>query len=366
MHMPDQDSLSRSIHRSPQNPLTNRVARSLRNLKLKDASEANAMIPLSCADYTFPLLARERRLALIALLGFDFVDLGIFERSDGLRPSQLIAEPKKFARQLKRDLMRAGLSVADVFLQTGLRPADSPVNDSDLNVRADNRKKFLLALDLCAEIDCNHLTGLPGFVSRNEDENDSSKRAVEEADWRLRVTSHAGICYAVKPHVESICSNMAEVRSLLDELPGLTLTLDYAQFVSQKICSRDVHDLLPFASHLHVRGGASSKLQTPLERNQIDFCGMVRRLRKSGYKGFLAIAYLRDAWRRCDRTDNLSETILLRRRLAAYWQEETVETDRLPGRPPCTQADREGSRGAPVTWKASSRDGGMNGTQEND
>ena len=68
-------------------------------------SGTNAMIAISYADYTFPLLPRENRFALIKLLGFDYVDIGQFERSNGLRPTQMLAEPRKFAQQLKRDII---------------------------------------------------------------------------------------------------------------------------------------------------------------------------------------------------------------------------------------------------------------------
>jgi sugar phosphate isomerase/epimerase len=140
--------------------------------------------------------------------------------------------------------------------------------------------------------------------------------AAEEIQWRQRVASSSGICYAIKPHVGSICSSIDRVHALLNAVPNLTLTLDYGHFVFQEISSRHVHNLLPFASHVHVHGGASQRLQVPVNESEIDFSGIVRRLYKNHYQGFLAITYLRDAWMQCNYTDNVSETILLRDRLA--------------------------------------------------
>jgi sugar phosphate isomerase/epimerase len=282
----------------------------------------NAMIRISCADYAFPLLPREQRFALLRLLGFEYADIGLFERSNGLRPGQLLAAPRKFGRQLKRDLIQAGLRVSDVFLQTGLTLADSAENVASLIVRSRNRKTFLLTLELCAELECIHITGLPGIVQKGVDPKDSFDLAVEEVCWRHHVASSSGICYAIKPHVGSICWSMAGVHSFLDLIPGLTLTLDYAQFVSQKISSRDVHHLLPNASHVHVRGGAPHRLQVGVDECQIDFAGMIKRLYNNRYNGFLAIEYLRDAWMQCNHTDNVSETILLKNRLVEYLQSE--------------------------------------------
>lgn len=284
------------------------------------------MISISCADYAFPLLPRERRFALLRVLGFDYVDIGLFEGSDGLRPGQLLAEPRKFGRQLKRDLIRAGLRVSDVFLQTGLTPVDASDNDPNLIVRSQNRKAFILTLELCAELECKHLTGLPGILHKRIGEKNSLELAVEEIQWRQRVASNSGICYAIKPHVNSICSSVDQARALLEAVPGLTLTLDYGHFVYQKISSRQVHALLPSASHVHMRGGAPRRLQAPVNESEIDFNGILRRLYKNRYQGFLAITYFRDAWKECDHTDNVSETILLRNQLMENLRQEPGDT----------------------------------------
>jgi hypothetical protein len=47
---------------------------------------------------------------------------------------------------------------------------------------------------------------------------------------------------------------------------------------------------------------------------------MVRRLQKQKYTGFLAIEYVWTGWERCNRTDNVSETIILRDQLKALME----------------------------------------------
>ncbi len=306
------------------------------------------MISISCADYAFPLLPRERRFALLRLLGFDYVDLGLFERSDGLRPGQLLAEPRKFSRQLKRDIVHAGLRASDVFLQTGLTPMDATDNDPSLIVRSQNRKAFVLALELCAELECKHLTGLPGMFHKRVSEKDSFALAVEEIGWRQRMASSSGICYAIKPRVDSICSSLDHTRALLDAISGLTLTLDYGHFVFQKISSSQVHTLLPHASHVHLRGCAPQRLQAPVNESEIDFSSIVKRLYKNRYRGFLAITYLRDTWKQCDHTDNVSETILLRNQLIENLHAEPGETSQSEGRSVATLIQGAWPRPSPV------------------
>jgi sugar phosphate isomerase/epimerase len=272
----------------------------------------DAMIRFSCADYTFPLLPPAKRFALLKLLGFKYVDVGLFERSVGLAPSQLVADPKNFTRQLKSELQHASLQASDVFFQTGLNPADSATNDPSLHVRARSRKTFMLVLDLCAALNCTHLTGLPGVWHTDAERTDDLALAVDEARWRQRTAADAGVSYAIEPHMGSICPDIASTQSFVESVPGLTLTLDYGHFVFANIDSRDIHSLLPLASHVHVRGGAPGRLQTPVHENKIDFRGMIRRLSKQKYNGFLALEYVWIDWQQCNRADNVSETILLR------------------------------------------------------
>lgn len=270
------------------------------------------MIPFSCADYTFPLLTRPKRFALLQLLGFDYVDIGLFERSSDLKPSELVADPKGFIKHLKHDLKCAGLQVSDCFLQIGLEPSISAANEPNSEVRSHDRKPFMLALDLCAEVGCSHLTGLPGVRHDGIAEADDFALATEETGWRQHTASSAGITYAVEAHLGSLCSDIAHTRAFVEAVRGLTLTLDYGHFVTANIPSHEIHTLLPLASHIHARGGATGRLQTPVSENTIDFTGMVRGLQKQSYKGFLALEYVWIDWMQCNRADNVSETLLLR------------------------------------------------------
>ncbi len=124
-----------------------------------------------------------------------------------------------------------------------------------------------------------------------------------------------GVEYAIEPHVGSICGEVESARAFLRRVDGLTLTLDYGHFIMAGESSARVHDLLPFASHIHVRGSAPDRLQTSVDENAIDFTGMLTGLNQLGFDGFLTLEYVWVDWNGCNRTDNVSETVLLRREL---------------------------------------------------
>ena len=271
------------------------------------------MPDFSCADYTFPLLSRTQSLQLLRLLDFKFVDIGLFERNASYLPSELMSAPDDFIRGVRRDLASTQLRSADLFLQIGAEPAQSSANDPDPNVRARNRQVFKQALELCTAIQCDHLTGLPG-VDHGYKGTDLAL-AVEEAVWRVRVCNEAGVVYSIEPHMGSICASVDSTQHFLDRVEGLTLTLDYGHFVCVGEESSKVHSLLPFASHIHVRGGSPGRLQTSVADNTIDFEGMMSGLYGQRYAGKVALEYVWIDWQGCNLSDNLSETMLLRSRL---------------------------------------------------
>lgn len=273
------------------------------------------MFNFSCADFTFPVLDRKSALCIVKLLGFDYVDIGIFARSSHFSPYDLHRSPKSYAEQISNDLRASELLPSDVFLQTGVDPSEFATNDPSPLVQAKNRDIFMRCLDLCTSLGCRHLTGLPGVYHKDNAPERDWSLAREVTAWRLAECSKVGVCYSIEPHVGSIVPDTSSTKALLTSIDNLTITLDYGHFVMAGEDSNEVHDLLPSASHVHVRGGAPGYLQVPMEENAIDFEGMLCALNRRKFEGFLALEYVWVNWKGCNRTDNVSETILLHRSL---------------------------------------------------
>ena len=269
----------------------------------------------SCADFTFPLLPHGKVLDLLALLDFKAVDLGIFEERSHHYPSTIVANPSGHARQMKNALSQRGLVAADVFLQTGAEPPVSAANDPDTAVRMRNRDTLLGMIEYTAALGAKHITGLPGVLHKGVKAETDWNLAVEEAAWRLEACAKAGITYAIEAHVGSILPDPENTLRFLEAVPGLTLTLDYGHFIYQGMDNASVHPLLPHASHFHARGGAQGALQSTVKDNTIDYGAVIAGLKAADYKGYLCLEYVWVDWEGCNRTDNISETLLLREEL---------------------------------------------------
>ena len=228
------------------------------------------MMPkLACADFTFPLLPHEKVLQLIAMLEFKGVDIGLFEDRSHLCPSREFENVTQSARQLKKRLDAWGLEAADIFLQVGLDFKPYAANHPEASHREKARDWFIKTLDYTAECECEHVTGLPGAHFETESYDDSFARAVEELNWRVDQAKAYGIVFGVEAHIGSIVPEPGPAEKLVQQVPGLTLTLDYAHFTRIGLPDAVVEPLVKYASHFHVEVLAMSDCKRPLPITQL-------------------------------------------------------------------------------------------------
>src|SRR4051812_698831 len=141
---------------------------------------------LACADFTFPLLAHDKVLDLIAALELDGVDIGLFEGRSHLWPSQEFEHLASSARILRKKLADRGLKPADVFLQLNPDFVPLAINHLDANRRQHAREQFLRTLEYAGELGSPHVTTLPGvYFEGKEPAADSWQRSQEELAWRV-------------------------------------------------------------------------------------------------------------------------------------------------------------------------------------
>ena len=268
-------------------------------------------IPLACADFTFPLLSHELSLDLISMLGFDGVDIGLFEGRSHLHPSQQFGDPAA-GEVLRRKVEDRGLKVADVFLQMDPDFKVFAVNHPEAARREKARNWFLRTLDYADACNCKHVTALPGVLFDEESNAESAERCHEELAWRVEQSQAAGIVFGVEAHVGSIAPTPQQARMLVDAVAGLTLTLDYTHFTRDGLADSQVEPLLAHASHFHVRGACRNRLQCSFKQNTIDYARIVEVMQENGYSGYFGVEYVWIDWEHCNEVDNLSETILYR------------------------------------------------------
>lgn len=266
---------------------------------------------LACADFTFPLLPHADVFKLIAMLGFEGVDVGLFEGRSHLQPSHVIDNLPRAADTLAAKVRDAGLEFADIFYQTTAFP-DRAANHPDAGERAKGRDLFWRMLEFTLRCNAPHLTALPGVDWEGEPRETALKRSADELAWRAEQARQVGVVFAVEAHLGSIAPTPAGAQQLVGLAPGLTLTLDYTHFTYQGIGDAECEALMPHATHYHARGGRRERLQAPLKENVIDYPRVLQAMDRTDYQGYVGVEYVWIDWEHCNEVDNLSETILLR------------------------------------------------------
>ena len=269
-------------------------------------------VKLACADFTFPLLSHQEALQLIAMLGFNGVDIGLFEERSHLWPSREFEDIAGTAGDLKRRLDDLGLKPADIFLQMAPDFTPFAINLPDASRRRKARDWFLRALEYAGVCGCRHLTTLPGVHFAEEPYQVSFDRAAEELDWRVEMARRHEIIFGVEAHVGSLTPTPEQAEALIQRVPGLTLTLDYTHFTRAGLPDSAVEPLLRYASHFHARGACEGRLQASFAQNVIDYARVASLMTSSAYPGWVGIEYVWIDWEHCNECDNLSETILFR------------------------------------------------------
>jgi sugar phosphate isomerase/epimerase len=267
---------------------------------------------LACADFAFPLLPHDHALDLIAMLGFDGVDVGLFEGRSHLWPSRVFPTLRESARELARELGDRELKPADVFLQTAPDFVSLAPNHPEAGRRARARDLFSRTLEFAAECGCRHVSALPGVRFEEEPAEDSWRRCCDELAWRCAGARKHDVTFSVEAHVGSIAPTPGEAARLVRDTPGLTLTLDYTHFTRESVADAEVEPLVAHATHFHVRGARPGRLQASFKENVIDYGRVLEVMERTGYAGYVGVEYVWIDWEHCNEVDNLSETILFR------------------------------------------------------
>ncbi len=260
-------------------------------------------LKLACADFTFPILPHHQALQLISMLGFKGVDIGLFEDRSHLQPSSEFANVSRSARNLKKKLDDQGLVAADLFLQLALDYESYAVNQPQPQRRRQAREAFLKALDYAAGCKGKHLSGLPGVFFKEESRRDSLARAAEELAWRVEKAREYRIVFAIEPHIGSFADTPARAAKLVQDVPGLTLTLDYGHHFPRGFREQEIESLIQYSSHFHARGTNKHSGSSSLADNTLDWKRIFAVMEKTGYRGWIELEY---------GGNDLTETVRLR------------------------------------------------------
>ena len=267
---------------------------------------------LGCADFTWPLMTHEDVVRHIAALGFDGIDLGLFEGRSHVQPGMVRQDVAMWSGVIGERLATAGLEAADVFFVPSFNLEDLAPNHPDRAQRDGGFEAFCDILEFARRLGAPGMTMNGGIPLEGQTYSESLELSVGELTRRVEAAAEHDIEVRVEASVNSNTPTPEMALELVDAVPGLKLTLDYCHFVYQDIPESDVHPLLEHAGHFQCRGAAPGRMQVNFQENTIDYREVLDRLVAQGYDAYFSIEYVWiDVWD-CNRTENTMETIQFR------------------------------------------------------
>jgi sugar phosphate isomerase/epimerase len=304
------------------------------------------MFKLACHTWGFSDQPLEEAIQTIARLGFNYIDLGSGPHLDADAAAK---KPHEEAHHIRVLLDRFHLQITDLYL---LLPALSSMDEGR---RLYEVKLFERLVPFAVALDTPGITLSPGialppperepdpFATHPADKEKTPEAAGEPASGEaeapapspppptpfdyavqslqriVEVIEDTDLRLSFEPHLDSVAPTPQKALALLEAVPGLSLTLDWAQFTAQGIISREIEPLLPHTAHIQMRQAARGRLQTPYHEGAIDFRHVLEMLVEYDYRGAISIEYMnRSGWHGLAALDVVRETGLTRDALRSY------------------------------------------------
>lgn len=263
---------------------------------------------LSIADYTWPRLNHDIVLQVIASMRVDAVDVALFSGASHLDLHEVVGDPDTAARDLRTRLDRLGLGLADVFLTPGRDLLELSPTHPDRRVQEQSETIFRRVVAFSAAAGSPGVTLLPGVCHGAEPWESALTRAAAALRRRVEIAGSSGLECSVEPHVDSVIDTPDRTAALLEQVPGLSLTLDLGHYFYQGYTLTDIQDLVSSVRHVQVRPAQVGVMQCRVKEDESDIRSLVSWLQQAGYDGYLASEFVwMEKWN-CDRVDNTNET----------------------------------------------------------
>lgn len=272
-------------------------------------------IRLSCSDYTWPNLRHRTVMSAISDLGFEGVDIGVFNTQTHVTVPAIVADPEHVADLVLRQTEEVGLLVADVFLTAhntleALSPTSVIKGDWE-----ELRDIFSALVKFATAVGSKGVTLLPGVIELGVTREEALDRSASRLSALVEIAYETNLMTSVEPHVGSCIEDPNSTLQLLEMCPGLTVTLDPSHFGFLGWRTDSLIPLISKTRHVQIRPAGRGVMQTRLIDDELDIPLFVSELRKHNYSGWIASEFVwMEKWG-CDRVDNTTESFLLGKHL---------------------------------------------------
>ena len=267
-------------------------------------------IALGCHKWTFAHTTTLQAAQIIRALGFERMDIG---NAPDLDPVKGAENPRETVAHLAKIREQTGITFIDLFPQLPYPP-----NHPDPEMRKFSRAHLEKWFTIAEKVGLQGVTLTPGRYWPGHTPEEDFSRAAEELRWAVQEGKKRGLLIRIEPHVESVTWTPQLAVQMVQEVPGLTLTIDHSHFIFHALPYEQIAIMHPYGTHWHARQAKPGNLCCPTNEGQIDFQKIVRDLLERGYEGTICLEFTPGLWMTSGYVDCVSETLALSKQLYQY------------------------------------------------
>ncbi len=239
---------------------------------------------LSLSSKTYPDL--DDTLNRIKDLGFEYVDLAVFEGWQNIDPSWLARASENEMDALVERILSTGLSICALNAGTSKR-----IPDADEDSRKIMLNEHQALIRFAEKLSCPIITIQPCNLKQHTlEEAISLTRSIAPRLEALHSGSPVKLTF--ETHKNTALEDPKKTLDLIKSLePEMKITYDNSHYTMQDIHLQDTKPLLEHAHHIHVRTSAPGNMQAPYPNGCEDIGELAEELKKRDYQGAIAIEY---------------------------------------------------------------------------
>ena len=278
------------------------------------------MITVAGSTFAFGEMNLEDSCDVLKGLGFDTVDVGAsgWSTFTAYVPQQVVENPDDTdgeADNIRRVTESKGLAISELFIVDFGTAINHP-GDSERERSRDLFGKFAA---IAGKAGFESVMMIPGNV--HEEMGQSYEQAfdlsVGELTWMVGKAQEHGVQLNIEPCIFSIALEPQQARNLIDAVPGLACTVDYAHQVQIGLTNEGIEPLHDLARHFHVKQSAEGEFEVKIDADNgaIDFQRMMNKLKADGYDGVVTVEYvaapdvIEAGWDMAEETGKLKKVI---------------------------------------------------------
>lgn len=260
------------------------------------------MIKVAGSTFAFGDMNLADSCAILKNMGFKYADVGASGWSlfKEWVPQQVVTDidnPDREGESIKKITSDNGLEIAELFICD----FGHAINHPDPDKQAETREKYSKMAKIAKVAGFKSLMMLPGDVHGDghpwaEDLGQSFEEAfqasVQQHTAMVDIAGENGLEHNIEACIFSIAHQPSNAIRLINAVPGLKLTLDYAHQVQLDLGHDDIEPLHEHARHFQAKQSAPGEFQAKPDEGVIDFGRVVRKMKEDKFDGIISVEFV--------------------------------------------------------------------------